>query len=187
MSGAHCFPAPSVGLSLQLAGRLQPPAQERAAGRKGGEVDILVAVVMAGLVGGVGWLVYRKLRRDEAAFNQQYQFDEDGVQAVGERAHNQPLQFQGQGAQTTRPVMLAAGDYKIRYQFPDDALVKIELFSADNGEGELILLKSGSGEVGFTIAADGRYLFDIEPQEGAAWKLEISRLGLPSGYRPPLS
>ena len=148
-------------------------------------MDSVVILVALALVGVMGWLVYRKLRRDEAEFGNQYQFDDEGVHTVGEKIHNKPFQFQGEGAQSTRPIKLEAGDYKIRYRFPEDALVKVELFSADDGEGELILLKSGSGEEGFSIGADGRYLFDIDPQEGAAWKLEINRLGLPSGYKPP--
>jgi hypothetical protein len=148
-------------------------------------VDAVVILVALAMVGVMGWLVYRKMRRDEAEFARQYQFDDEGVQAVGEKIHNKPFQFQGEGAQSTRPIKLEAGDYKIRYRFPEYALVKVELFSADDGEGELILLKSGDGEASFTIEANGRYLFDIDPQQGAAWKLEINRLGLPSGYKPP--
>ena len=148
-------------------------------------MDILVILVALAMVGIMGWLVYRKFRRDEAEFARQYQFDDEGVQAVGEKILNKPFQFQGEGAQSTRPIKLEAGDYKIRYRFPENALVKVELFSADDGEGELILLKSGDGEESFSIGVDGRYLVDIDPQEGASWKLEITRLGLPSGYKPP--
>ncbi|MBZ0289265.1 MAG: hypothetical protein K8I30_16720 [Anaerolineae bacterium] len=147
-------------------------------------MDGVVILVALAMVAVMGWLVYQKMRRDEAEFNRQYRFDDEGIHTLGEKAHNQPIQFQGEGAQSTRPVRLEAGDYKIRYQFPDAALVKVEIFSADDGDGEMILLKSGGGEAGFSIDAPGRYLFDIEPQEGAPWKLEINRLGLPSGYRP---
>lgn len=147
-------------------------------------MDIVVLVVMGLLLGGIGWLVYRKLRRDEAEFERRYAFDEEGIETVGDPAQDKPFQFQGEGAQTTRPVKLEAGDYQIRYRFPDDALVKVELFHAADGDGEVILLKSGAGESAFSIDAAGRYLFDVEPQEGAAWKLEIKRLGLPSGYKP---
>jgi hypothetical protein len=144
-------------------------------------MDIIVILIAAGLMGAMGWAVYRKMQRDEAAFGSQYDFDDEGIHG---KVHNKPFQFQGQGAQSTRPVKLEAGDYKIRYLFPDEAIVKVELFSVDDGEGELIILKSGSGEAGFTINANGRYLFDVDPQEGASWKLEINRLGLPSGYKP---
>lgn len=147
-------------------------------------MDIVVILVALAMVGIMGWLVYQKMRRDEAEFARQYQFDDEGVHNLRDPELAKPFQFQGEGAQTTRPIKLEAGDYKIRYQFPEDALVKVELFSADDGEGELLLLKSGGGELGFSIGETGRYRFDIDPQEGAAWKLEISRLGLPSGYKP---
>ena len=147
-------------------------------------MDIIVLLIALGMVGVLGWLVYRKLRRDEAEFERRYAFDEEGIEAIGDPAHNKPMQFQGEGAQTTRPVKLEAGDYQIRYRFPDDALVKVELFDAAEGDGEMILLKSGAGESAFSIDAAGRYRFDVEPQAGAAWKLEIKRLGLPSGYKP---
>jgi hypothetical protein len=148
-------------------------------------LDIVVIGVAALLVGGMGWLVYRKMRRDEAEFDRRYVFDDDGIQAMGEPAHNKPYQFQGEGAQTTRPVRLEAGDYKIRYRFPENALVKVELFNDADGDGEVIVLKSGSGESSFSIEVGGSYLFDVEPQEGAVWKLEINRMGLPSGNKPP--
>jgi hypothetical protein len=148
-------------------------------------LDIIVILIALGMVGVMGWLVYQKMRRDEAEFGRQYAFDDDGIETVDDQAHNKPFQFQGEGAQTTRPVKLATGDYKISYRFPEDALVKVELFHASDGDGEVILLKSGAGESTFSIDAAGRYLFDIEPQEGAAWKLEINHLGLPSGSKPP--
>jgi hypothetical protein len=147
-------------------------------------LDIIVILIALGMMTVMGWLVYQKMRRDEAEFARQYAFDDDGIETVSNQAHNKPFQFQGEGAQTTRPVKLETGDYKISYRFPKDALVKVELFHAADGDGEVILLKSGAGEAAFSIDAAGRYLFDIEPQEGAAWKLEINRLGLPSGSKP---
>jgi hypothetical protein len=148
-------------------------------------LDMIVLLIALGMVGAMGWLVYQKIRRDEVEFARQYAFDDDGIETVDNQAHNKPFQFQGEGAQTTRPVKLESGDYKISYRFPEAALVKVELFHASDGDGEVILLKSGDGESVFSIDLAGRYLFDIEPQEGAAWKLQINRLGLPSGYKPP--
>jgi hypothetical protein len=147
-------------------------------------LDIIVILIALGMMAVMGWLVYQKMRRDEAEFARQYAFDDDGIETVSNQARNKPFQFQGEGAQTTRPIKLETGDYKISYRFPEDALVKVELFHAADGDGEVILLKAGHGEATFSIDAAGRYLFDIEPQEGAVWKLEINRLGLPSGYRP---
>ncbi len=147
-------------------------------------MDIVVILVALGMIGLMGWLVYQKMRRDEAEFARHYAFDDDGIETVGKQAHNKPFQFQGEGAQTTRPVKLQAGDYKIGYRFPENALVKVELFNAADGDGEVILLKSGVGESIFSIDIVGRYQFDIEPQEGVAWKLEINRLGLSSGHKP---
>lgn len=144
-------------------------------------MDIVVILVALLLVALVGWMAYRKVQRDEAEFNRRFTFDDEGI----EPPHNLPFQFQGEGAQTTRPLTLAAGDYRIRYHVPDGVLVKLELLGAGGENGALILLQGGRGEAGFTVEVEGRYLLDIEPdEEGAAWKLEISRLGLPSGDSP---
>jgi len=148
-------------------------------------IGILVAVLLVALV---GWMIYQKMQRDEAEFNRRFSFDEAGIHTMKEQEYNKPFQFQGEGAQSTRPIKLESGDYKIRYHFPEGVTVKVELLSADDGDGQMIVLQSGMGEAGFTIEVDGRYLLDIEPQnEAAPWKLEISRLGLPSGYRPSVT
>jgi hypothetical protein len=145
-------------------------------------VDIILTIVGLVLVAVVIYSIYRKFQSDSAEFERRFDFSEEGIL---ERSYNKPFDFQGVGAQTTRTVKLEAGDYRVRYLFPDNVLVKVELLGADDGDGEVIVLKSGSGEAAFSIGAAGRYLLDVDPQdEEAEWTLEISRLGLPSGYKP---
>lgn len=125
----------------------------------------------------VGYAVYRKFQRDSDELSRRFEFGEEGIV---EREEDQPIQFQGIGAESTRQFRLEAGDYKLRYRFPDGVTVQVELFSHD-GQHETVVLTSGAGEAGFSVSQTGRYLLDIDPQqEDAAWKLEITRLGLPS-------
>ncbi len=145
-------------------------------------MEILTLIIAVLLIALIVYAISRKLTLDSQEFDRQFDFNEAGVM---EREHNAPLQFKGVGAQSTRPFKLEAGDYKIRYRFPEGVLVKVELLGAEDGDGEIIVLKSGRGEAGFTVISAGRYLLDIEPpDDDADWKLEINRLGLPSGYKP---
>jgi hypothetical protein len=147
-------------------------------------MDWIVLLVAGLLVAVVAFAVYRKFQRDSAEFDRRFDFSEDGIM---ERAENKPLQFQGVGAQTTRPFRLESSDYKISFRFPESVLVKVGLLSTDGVSEETVVLKSGAGEAAFSADA-GRYLLDIDPQdEDATWKLEITSLGLPSGYKPPLT
>jgi hypothetical protein len=147
-------------------------------------MDWIVLLVAGLLIAVVAFAVYRKFQRDSAEFDRRFDFSEDGIM---ERANNKPIRFQGVGAQTTRPFRLESGDYKVRYRFPEGVMVKVELLSADGVSEETLVLKAGAGEAAFSADA-GRYLLDIDPQdEDVAWKLEITRLGLPSGYKPPLT
>jgi len=145
-------------------------------------MDALALLFTVVLVAVVAYSIYRKFQNDSAELSRRFDFSEEGIL---ERTYNKPVQFQGVGAQTTRPIKLDAGDYKIRYLFPENVIIKVELLGADDGDGEMIVLKSGAGEASFAIGTTGRYLLDVDPQDdNAAWKLEINRLGLPSGYKP---
>jgi hypothetical protein len=101
--------------------------------------------------------------------------DEEGkLVAVGERQPTAPSTLSGRGAQTTNVLQLAAGAYRIDYQF--DALTRLALID-DNNE-ETILIKSGAGSAGFEITEGGRYRLRVEPAaEGAAWQIAYRRIG----------
>jgi hypothetical protein len=100
--------------------------------------------------------------------------DEQGeVVAIGEREPSSG-QISGRGTQTSAPLQLAAGSYRIDYQF--DALTRLALIGA--GDEETLLIKSGSGSDSFTLVAAGRYRLQVEPaDEGAAWWVTYRQIG----------
>ncbi len=82
-------------------------------------------------------------------------------------------QISGRGAQTSAPLQLAAGTYRIDYQF--DALTRLGLIDTEGDE--TVLIKSGAGTESLTIAVTGRYHLRIEPNdEGAAWWVAYRQL-----------
>ncbi|MEZ4668514.1 MAG: hypothetical protein R3E39_11405 [Anaerolineae bacterium] len=142
-------------------------------------MDISVLLVALVLVAFVAYIVYRKLQRDERRFAQLYrpvdeslldQSDFDGV-----------ISFEGDSTFESQQFKLEIGRYKLMYWFPDAVLVKVELFSVDGIEHDVIALKQGEGAVEFSVTTPGKYFCMIEPaHEDSAWEIEISRLGLPS-------
>ena len=143
-----------------------------------------VLLIFALLIAGMGYLVYAKIQRDQREFDRVYRpADEHALDEGGE--FGEVIAFQGDQNFRTETFMLKAGSYKLMYWFPDDVMVKVKLFSAAGDESEIIALKSGEGSVAFSIDYPGRYFCMIEPAEEATeWEIEISRLGLPSGYKP---
>lgn len=102
--------------------------------------------------------------------------------AIEETLGQQPIHLEGAGCDS-KPLDLQAGTYKLRYRFPEQVLVKVDLWHG--GDSETVVLKRGEGESSFVVARDGRYTLDIAPaDESSPWALDITRLGLPS--RPPL-
>ncbi len=99
--------------------------------------------------------------------------------AIEEVLPQKPVRLRGQGNHMTEPVHLETGTYKVDYRFPDDVLVKVDLWQGV--DSEMILLKRGSGVVSFAVESEGRFIFEIAPaDETAAWEMDITRLGLPS-------
>ncbi len=83
-------------------------------------------------------------------------------------------QLSGRGSHTSAPLQLAAGRYRIDYQF--DAPTRVALIDA-NGD-ETLFIKSGTGAEGFEIEATARYRLLIEPNdEDAQWRLEYRQMG----------
>jgi hypothetical protein len=95
--------------------------------------------------------------------------DEQGkVIVIGERQGTSPGEFSGRGTQTSPPLQLAPGTYRIDYQF--DALTRLALLDA-TGE-DTLFIKSGAGTEALTIEAVGRYRLLVEPtDENAAWSI----------------
>jgi hypothetical protein len=108
----------------------------------------------------------RKLWRDEGG----------KLVAIGERQPTEPSVWSGSGVQTTDALQLAAGAYRIDYQF--DAPTRLAII--DETSEETLLIKSGVGIAEFEIASAGRYRLLIEPaDERAAWSLAYRQVGNP--------
>lgn len=88
--------------------------------------------------------------------------------AIGERQPTPPGVLRGHGTETSAPLQLAAGSYRIDYRF--DTLTRLALLGA--GEDETLLITSGAGSTGFEVGMAGRYQFRVEPKdEGASWRI----------------
>lgn len=90
------------------------------------------------------------------------------VVAIGERLPTAPGVLHGRGTETSAPLQLAAGTYRIDYQF--EGLTRLALLGA--GEDETLLITSGAGSTSVEITAAGRYQLRIEPNdEGVSWRI----------------
>ncbi len=133
-------------------------------------ITIGVAVIMGGIVLAIA---YRKYTRDSVEARRRF--------GLGDVADDDSLWYEGYGAETTPPVYLKAGNYKVMYQFSDTALIKLEMLNLGDGDQEVVVLKSGAGTASFALEQGGRYQFSVEAaDDDAEWEFEISRLGLPS-------
>src|SRR5262249_14688184 len=142
-------------------------------------------IIFALLLGFIGYLVYAKIQRDNREFSHIYRPADEHALDSGE--FGTVIAFEGNESFETEEFPLKAGEYKLAYWFPEGVMVKVELFSANGVDSEVIALKSGEGATTFSVAADGRYFCMIDPAEDEAeWEIEISRLGLPSGYKPDI-
>ena len=103
--------------------------------------------------------------------------------AIEEVIGQQPITLKGKGNHATKPLPMEAGAYKLEYIFPDDVLVKVDLWL--NGDSETIVVKRGTGTASFNIDVTARYVFEIAPaDEAAAWEITVTRRGLPSKSHP---
>lgn len=84
------------------------------------------------------------------------------------------LTFKGEGAQRTETFFLECAIYRIEYQFPPDAKVKLELVSADGGTRKLLANKSGFDSSTFHVQTAKYYMLDIAPEtKDANWAVLI--------------
>lgn len=136
----------------------------------------MILVVLL-LLAGLFFVVTQKLARDERRFNTLYRPPE---LSADDDPWADVIVFEGKFAFESDDFPLAAGRYRLRYWFPDDVIVKVELFSADGSAAEVLVVKAGEGETVFT-AAGGEYFCTVDPmEEPAEWEIEFSPLGLPS-------
>ncbi len=140
-------------------------------------MDLTVLIVAVLLVLSLAYAVRNKFRRDEEQFSRVYrppQLDDwDNEDDSGEDA----LVFSGLAAFESDPFPLQRGSYRLSFWFPEESLVKVELFTADGVDHEVLALRLGEGEETFEIDAPGDYFLVVEPAESeAAWELEITPL-----------
>lgn len=89
------------------------------------------------------------------------------VIAIGER-QGAAGQWSGHGTQTSAPLQLPPGTYRIDYQF--ETLTRVALLNT-TGE-ETLFIKRDTGTETLTVAETGRYRLLVEPtDEGAAWDI----------------
>jgi hypothetical protein len=84
------------------------------------------------------------------------------------------LTFKGEGSGRTDSFFLECAIYKVEYQLPQDAKVKIELVSTDGSTRKLLAHKSGFDSSSFNAPAAKYYLLDIKTDaKDAAWAVVI--------------
>lgn len=139
---------------------------------------LLVALILVGLV---GYMAYAKSQRDQRTFDSLYKPAEGDLSTdEGDLETSGSISFTGKSDFITQRFRMRAGKYKLIYRFPPDVSVKVELFSADESDHEIIGIKYGEGEIGFSVKHDDDYFGEIEPEKDCDWEIEIIRLGLPS-------
>ena len=143
-------------------------------------MDILFLLVALVLVGLVGYMAYAKSQRDQQTFSSLYKpanaeapADERDLESSGS------ITFAGNSDFVSQNFIMSAGNYKLVYTFPKSVQVKVELYSKDGSDSEIIAIKSGTGEVGFSVESSGRYFCKIEPAKDGEWEIEFRRLGRP--------
>jgi len=147
-------------------------------------VDGLFLVIALVLVGLVGYMAYAKSQRDQRTFDSLYKpADERLLNEQTELDESGTISFEGDTDFTTRPFAMSAGTYKLLYWFPESVPVQVELYSEDGTDKEILAIKSGEGEVGFSVESSGRYFCKIEPSKDDAWEVEIRRVGRPASSR----
>lgn len=139
---------------------------------------LLVALILIGLV---GYMAYAKSKRDQRTFDRLYKPSQgDDSSDEQDLLTNNSITFEGDSDFVSQNFLMSAGAYKLMYWFPQSVLVQVEMFSVDGTEHEIVAIKSGEGEVGFSLKASGRYFCKVAPAKDDHWEIEIIRLGLPS-------
>lgn len=136
---------------------------------------LLVALILVGLV---GYMAYAKSRRDQRTFDSLYKPAEGDVDTdEGDLETFGSISFAGRSDFVSQNFKVAAGNYKLVYTFPNDVMVKVEFYSVDGSEHEIIAIKNGEGEVGFSVKSSDRYFCKVEPTKEDDWEIEIRRIG----------
>ncbi len=136
---------------------------------------LLVALILVGLV---GYMAYAKTKRDQRTFDRLYKpANTDDLSDEQDLLKNNTIAFTGNSDFVSQNFLMTAGAYKLMYWFPESIQVQVEFFSIDGTEHEVVAIKSGEGEVGFSLKASGRYFCKVDPVKDDQWEIEIRRVG----------
>lgn len=82
----------------------------------------------------------------------------------------------GKGSSTTEAMYLDTAIYRITYQFPQDAKVKLFLVSTDGSIEKLIVEKAGYGSATFNVQMAKHYIFRVESSAAEGeWAIIVKR------------
>lgn len=145
------------------------------------EIAIIAVFVALTVVVIVGYMLPYWRERDHSAGRVLKRDEQGAVVVIGEREPDSALHLEGKGAWSSKPILLAAGSYRIAYHFPADVPVRLGLISSLDGEDMTLLIKSGSGVEGFALES-ASYILLVQPAaESAVWQIELRRLWRPQG------
>lgn len=96
--------------------------------------------------------------------------DQNETLSSGDARRVSEGQLSGRGIETSAPLKLAAGLYRIDYDF--EALTRLALLDPRDGGDETLVIASGTGETSVEIERAGRYRLHVEPPDAsAAWRI----------------
>jgi hypothetical protein len=103
------------------------------------------------------------------------------IAAIGDHQLENPLHLADRGTWSSKPILLAAGSYRLAYHFPAEVPVRVGLISSFDGEDTTLLIKSGSGVEGFELEG-ASYILQVQPaDDSTVWQIELRRLWRPQG------
>jgi hypothetical protein len=128
----------------------------------------------------IGFMIYMAVKETSAIFGPREKPDA----ATGYKPSVRPksakttaealMTFKGEGSGRTDTFFLDCAIYRIEYQLPKDAKVKIELVSSDGGTRKLLAHKLGFDSSSFNAPAAKYYALDITTEaKDSAWAVVI--------------
>lgn len=133
---------------------------------------LLIALVLVSLV---GYMAYAKSQRDQRTFSSLYRpADERLLSEQTELDEKGSIAFEGDFGLHDAAFFDDGGRLQVNVLVSQLALVQVELYSEDGSDKEVIAIKSGEGEVGFSVDSSGRYFCKIEPAKDDRWEIEIA-------------
>jgi hypothetical protein len=138
-------------------------------------MDAVGLLIAAAITLAIGLTAYRKTRQAAAEGRRTITFDESGSAVlILDPAAAFTFKFIGAGIQLSPPVTLAAGPYRLDYEFPDDLPVQVIVQDAAGG-AHPVIQAAGTGTAAFRLDAAGDCRLRVTPigDDEAAWALAV--------------